>query len=215
METRFEPLESIGGGVFVTPEHGFGADALLLADFATCRGKAVCELGTGCGVIALLLARDNAVTAVEIQPEAAALATRSAAACGLPVRVFTADWRALDGLLPAGLFDRVVCNPPYFPAGGGRENDSPARRIARHEESPAALGELCAAAARLLKNGGTFCLCHRPERLCDLTDALRKNGLEPKRIEAVCHPGGQQPWLILCEAKRGGRPGVKVTVTTA
>ena len=133
---RWEVLESIHGGVFVTPDFSFGEDALALARFAAPTAGQVCELGTGCGVIALLLAQDAAsVSAVEIQPQAAALAARSVAVNGLAdtVQVICADWNDLADTLSAGSFDCVVCNPPYFAAGGGKQSVSAARRIARHE----------------------------------------------------------------------------------
>ena len=222
---RFEPIERLGpaGGVYVTPRYSFGSDAMILSHFAAPRGqKAVCELGTGCGIIPLLWCGGRwmrrsplKVTAVEIQPEAAALAARSVARNGLTdkITVLTADWRHLEGVLEAGSFERVVCNPPYFPAGSGDTCEDEARRIARHEDGPEALSELCRAAARLLQNGGTFCLCHRPERLCDLLTALRAAGLEPKRLQLVQQSGDTAPWLLLCEAKKGGKPGVAMEPT--
>lgn len=219
---RWEKIERLGpeGGVYVTPQYSFGSDAMLLANFAAPRGMTrVCELGTGCGVISLLWCggprwmrrRPMEITAVEVQPAAAALAARSVARNGLAdqIRVLCADWRALDGVLEAGSFERVVCNPPYFPAASGGVSEDEARRIARHEDGPAALDELCASAARLLQNGGSFCVCHRPERLCDLLAALRRAGMEPKRLQFVQQEDDGTPWLLLCEAKKGGRPGLQ------
>lgn len=210
---RWERLSSIDGGVFVTPDFSFGEDALQLARFSEKKVSALCELGTGCGVISLLLSPfAGQITAVDIQKDAVSLAARSAAQNGLSdkIRVVCADWAHLDGILPAGGFDRVVCNPPYFPPDSGGVSDSPARRIARHEPSPQAITTLSGAAARLLRQGGTFCLCHRPERLCDVLSALRGAGLEPKRLELIRRTPDDAPWLMLCEAKRGGKPGLKI-----
>lgn len=220
---RWEPLRRLGkeGGVYVTPQYSFGSDAMLLANFAAPRGqKTVCELGTGCGIISLLWCavppwkrrQPLEITAVEIQKEAAALAARSVARNGLQeqIRVLCADWRQLEGVLSAGSFERVVCNPPYFPVNSGGVSEDEARRLARHEDGPAALDELCTAAARLLQNGGSFCLCHRPERLCDLLAALRRAGLEPKRLQMVQQEDDSAPWLLLCEAKKGGKPGLQM-----
>ncbi len=207
---RFEPLGN-GTGVFTTASHTFGADALRLAEFVPSGMRRVCEFGTGCGVIAVLLAaRDPAVqvTALDIQAEAVSLAERGISHSGLADRVttLTADWRCAP--LPPASFDAVVCNPPYFPpATGGTSADS-ARRIARHEESPAAFDELCAAAAKLLKHGGRFLFCHRPERLCDLFVSLRAAGLEPKRLRTAQHDSKSSPFLLLCEARKGGRAGL-------
>ena len=102
----------------------------------------------------------------------------------------------------------MVCNPPYFPPGSGRESASPAARLARHEQ-PGTLDEVVAAASRLLRFGGRFCLCHRPERLADVVAALRRRGLEPKRLRTVQGAAASAPWLLLLEAKKGGKPGLR------
>ena len=197
---------------------GFGADALFLARFASPRpGERVVDLGTGCGILPVLLLRDSAaahVTGVEIQPAAAALARRSVARSGLDGRaaVLCASWTDLDGLLPREGFHLVVCNPPYFPPGSGRESASPAARLARHEQ-PGTLDEVVAAASRLLRFGGRFCLCHRPERLADVVAALRRRGLEPKRLRMVQHDAAGAPGLVLLECRRGGKPGLRAEPT--
>lgn len=212
---RFEVL-SDGYGVFTVPHHTFGADALRLADFVPHGLTRICEFGTGCGVIAVILAaRDAAatVTALDLQPEATALAARAVTHNGLDDRitVLTADWR--DAPLESASFDAVVCNPPYFPAALGKQSPDPSRRLARHEDSPLALEELCRAAARVLRHGGRFFLCHRPERLADLVTALRTAGLEPKRLRLVQHDATSAPYLLLCEARKGGKPGMTVEPT--
>lgn len=213
--SHWEPLgETIG--VFTTPDHTFGADAMRLAAFVPQGLRRICEFGTGCGVIALQLCETARaagrplpqITALDIQPAATALALRSVSQSGLQdyVHVLTADWRTAP--LEAGAFDAVVCNPPYFPSDAGVVSENDARRIARHEDTPAALGELCTAAARVLKNGGRLFLCHRPERLADVTTALRAAGLEPKRMQLVQHDANSSPYLLLCEARKGGKAGV-------
>ena len=103
---------------------------------------------------------------------------------------------------------RWIFNPPYFPSAQGGVCADEARRIARHEDSPHALGELCLAAAQLLPHGGRFFLCHRPERLGDLIGALRAANLEPKRLQLVQHDAKSSPYLLLCEARKGGKPGL-------
>ena len=116
-------------------------------------------------------------------------------------------WRVCDlrtAPLPAGGFDLVVSNPPYFPVGSGKSAGP-----ARSEES-CTLEELCAAAGRLTKNGGRFALCHRPERLTDVLCALRAHNLEPKRLRLVSHRPGYPPSLLLVEAVRQGKPGITV-----
>lgn len=147
MPAHSEPLD---GGVFVYVDDGrtFGADSLLLADFARPAGwgsarerERVCDLGTGCGIIPLSwYARPRSpdappVEAVELSPDAAALASRSVTENGLAgrIRVHLADWTSLPPSFEAGGFDRVVCNPPYFAPASGRTSVPAGRRLARHE----------------------------------------------------------------------------------
>ena len=106
--------------------------------------------------------------------------------------------------LPAGGFSLVVSNPPYFVPGRGAAG-GPART-----EGACGLEDWCAAAGRLVKNGGRFALVHRPERLADLFAALRGAGLEPKRLRLVQHGPDASPSAALVEAVRQGRPGLEV-----
>lgn len=181
-----------------------GGDALALGDFASVRsGWRVCDLGTGSGALLLLLARRAerlALTGVEIDPLSARTARENLAGNALEGQVLCGDLRAVP--LPAGQFDLAVSNPPYFPVGSGKSG-GPAR-----SEEYCSLDELCAAAARLVKNGGRFALCHRPERLTDVICALRGHGLEPKRLKLVSHGPGYPPSLLLVEAVKQGRPGI-------
>jgi tRNA1(Val) A37 N6-methylase TrmN6 len=224
-----EKIEELGGGIRVltTRAHTFGTDALLLAAFALrCArpraGARLCDLGTGCGVIPLWWCRaageSPAFTAdaVELRPEAAALAGRSAALSGLTgrVRVRCGDLKD-PAILPRGVYDLVCCNPPYRRAGTGDAGGTPARRAARCENAGLAAGEAGAAAADfiraaslLLKPGGSFCLCQRPERLCEILGLMHACGLEPKRLRLVQHRAGARPRLFLAEGRKGGRPGL-------
>ena len=199
--------------VAVDDVHRFGEDALLLADFAAPKsGERVCDLGTGCGAIALRLctnATPAAVHGIDIDPAAIALASRSASAFdGAPTPTFAAgDWSDPASLGTVGSYDLVVCNPPYFPPSSGGVSADEARRRARHEQADT-LTAVCTAAARLLRFGGRFCLCHRPERLAAVMAALTDAGLEPKRLRPVRHHTEEAPWLLLIEAKHGGKPGL-------
>ncbi len=199
--------------VAVSDIHRFGADALLLADFSAPRnGERVCDLGTGCGAIALRLCTNfapAAVHGVDIDPAAVTLAQQGADAfVGTPTPTFAVgDWHAPATLGEVGAYDLVVCNPPYFPPASGGVSADEARRRARHEQE-GTLAAVCAAAARLLRYGGRFCLCHRPERMVAVMAALTAAGLEPKRLCPVRHREGQAPWLLLIEARRGGKAGL-------
>ena len=143
--------------------------------------------------------------------ESARLAEQAAARNGLTDRLAfrQGDLRDIRALLPAGTFDLAVSNPPYYPAGSGRLPEAEALRSAR-SEAGCTLEEVCAAAAYLLRWGGSFCLVHKPERLADLCCALRARGLEPKRLRFVCRWAGGAPSLLLLEARRGGRPGLDI-----
>lgn len=199
--------------VAVDDTHRFGTDAILLSHFAMpCGGDTVCELGTGCGAIALRLAaggNPGAVHGVDIQPGAIALAQAGAERFSGPVKPTFAvgDWGDPRAIAPAGSFRRVVCNPPYFPPDSGGVNPDPAVRTARHEQADT-LDSLCAAAAWLLPSGGRFFLCHRPERLPAVLAALTAHRLEPKRLQPVQKRGDTAPWLFLLEARKDGKPGL-------
>lgn len=213
---RWEPLTR-DASVAVSARHGFGEDALLLAAFAAPRPRErVCDLGTGCGVLPLWWCVRQApparIDAVELQPEAAALARLTVERAGLTdtVTVHAADLRRWREFLPPGGMDAVVMNPPYFPEGSGKVSADPSRRITRHEGAGCALPEAMGAAAGLLREGGRFCLCHRPERLADVFEALRAVRLEPKRLQFVYRDPAGPPWLFLCEGRRGGAPGLTV-----
>ena len=183
-----------------------GGDALALGAFSTVKsGWRVCDLGTGSGVLLLLLARrveNLSLTGIDIAPLSARTARENLAVNGLPGEILCGDLRAAP--LPAGSFDLVVANPPYFPVGGGTSG-GPAR-----SEEHCTLEELCGAASRLVKNGGRFSLCHRPERLVDILCALRTHGLEPKRLKLVSHGPDHPPSLLLVEGVKQGRPGVAI-----
>ena len=200
-------------GPFTYRQGGFplGQDTLLLGRFATLRrGGRVCDLGCGAGALPLLLlARESSLdlSGVELDGEAAALARRHVAEIGLSGVIRTGDLRRVREQFPAGRFDLVVSNPPYFPAGSGESGGSARMELC------CTLTQVCAAAAFLLKNGGRFALVHRPERLAGLMEALGQSGLEPKRLQMVQHDRDKPPSAVLVEAVRQGRPGLSVLPT--
>lgn len=185
-----------------------GGDALALGEFSTVKpGWRVCDLGTGSGVLLLLLAGRGSgldLTGVELDPLSAQTARENLAANRLSGEIVTGDLRTAP--LSPGSFDLVISNPPYFPVGSGKSGGQ-----ARSEEC-CSLEELCAAAGRLVKNGGRFALCHRPERLADVICALRAHGLEPKRMRLVSHSPEHSPSLLLLEAIKQGRPGLTIEI---
>ncbi len=211
-----EKLEPLGKdmSLIVSKAHTFGTDAILLADFSNPKKKeTLCDLGTGCGIIPLLWCKKETgdITAVDIQPAACGQLTRSLSLNGLTqrVKVVNADLRELKGVLDFGSFDLVTMNPPYKPVGTGIESESEADKIARHE-TMCTVDDAVRAAASLLRFGGRFCLCHRPERLCDIICSMRENKLEVKRLRFVCQQEGKPPWLVLVEGKRGAKSHVTI-----
>lgn len=200
------------GNYMLNQPHGvfpLGSDTLALGRFATVRPHwRVCDLGTGSGTLLLLLAdRESSLslTGIELDPLSAQTARENLEQNGLDGQVLCCDLRCAP--LSAGQFDLVVSNPPYFAVGSGTSGGS-----ARAEET-CTLDELCMAAARLVKNGGRFALCHRPERLTDVLCALREHGLEPKRLQLLAHSPAHAPSTLLVEAVRQGKPGLDVLPT--
>lgn len=113
------------------------------------------------------------------------------------------------GTAAPGRFRLAVANPPYFPPDAGAVAPDAARRTAR-AETDCTLSQLCAAAARALTWGGSFCLVHRPDRLADVLEELRRVRLEPKRLRFVHHTAAAPPSLFLLEARLGGGVGLTV-----
>lgn len=191
----------------------FGTDAVLLADFAAPRRHdRVCDLGTGTGIIPLLLyARENTISAdaVEIQPDMADMAARSMAMNGLneKIRVLPGDLRSIRTLLPHARYELVTCNPPYGKAGGTLLNPDASKRLARHEES-CAIEDVACAAAWLLQNGGRLCCVFPAARMIELSDAMRKYRMAPKRIRMVHSRVEKAAHLCLMEGMLDARPGL-------
>ncbi len=191
----------------------FGTDAYLLAAFVRPMSHArAAELGSGTGIISLLLAARKKlwhIDAYEIQEEFAELGRRNIELNGLGecITQYAADIRALPH--PSD-YDVVFSNPPYMKSGGGKSCATDMKNIARHEEA-GTIYDFCAAAARLLKYGGLFYTVWRPDRLADLIDGLRQNKLEPKRMTFVCSDADTPPSMVLVESKLGASPSLNVT----
>ncbi len=194
----------------------FSIDAVLLAGF--CRpgaGWRAIDLGTGCGVIALMLAvrhRTLSVCGVELQPDLAMLAAGNAEDNGLAgrVHIVTDRMQGFDGTdcfpLPV---DLVVSNPPYRAARSGRLNPDPRRATARHEIE-VNQAQVVASAARMLRHGGRFATIYPSERLGDLMVTMRREGVEPKRLRLVHSRSGQGARRLLAEGIKGARAGATV-----
>ena len=197
----------------------FGTDALLLAAFARERvmGDACADFGTGSGVIPLLLASSGCgcrFLGVELQEKDARLAEENARNNGYEqqVRILQGDLREYRGLFAAGSFCTVVSNPPYLPAGSGKQNLAPEKRLAWHDDT-LPVDTLASAAAWALKSGGRFCCVYLPSRLACLMTALKEHALEPKRMRLVATAPGEATSLVLLEAKKDAASGMEVLPT--
>lgn len=191
----------------------FSVDAVLLSEFVSTRkGDVVVDLGTGCGIILLILLLTRPIrhaVGVEIQADLAEQARRNALLNGYGQRmsVMVGDIRALP--LPSQWADAVVCNPPYRPVASGRINPDRQRAIARHEIL-LSLEDILKASHRILRPGGRLALIYPSGRLAELLARMRIRGLEPKRIRLI-HPDPEaEAKLVLVEASSGSRKGLKV-----
>lgn len=214
--SEFDTFENLGNSceICVTKEHTFGTDAFLLADFAKARHKdVVCDLGTGCGIIAVLMRiryEPKSIYGIDIQKQAIdqfnLTVSRSKLKETYPLLM---DLKELTESAPIDKCDLVTCNPPYKAANAGIESELSAHKIARHEVL-CNINDVCAAAKKLLKFGGRLCLCNRPERLADVICAMRANDIEPKSLRFVSKTPEDAPWLFLIEGRKGGGSFMKV-----
>jgi len=193
----------------------FSIDAVLLAHFAgPLKTETVLDLGTGCGIIPLILAfryRQIVVHGVELQPLLAAIAGRNAVDNGLAerVRIHALDMKQVSPFLTSGPVDLVVCNPPFHPVCNGRINPNTQRAIARHEIG-ITLFELVETAERMLLDGGRFAAVYPVGRMDDMLLEMRREGLEPRRLRLI-HPKEKSPAkLFLVEGIKGGREALEV-----
>ena len=194
------------------PERGyrFSIDSVILAGFAApyCRG-AVLDLGTGCGVLLLLLSRLAprmlAGIGVDLQEDLLDFARRNFGDNCPDGRLHAlhGDFRReIPGVEP-GSFDLVVSNPPYGRAGQGRRNPDPGKETARHEAT-CTLPELFAAASRFLSAAGRFAFILPYQRLCEIEPCAAKEGLRVECLRVVHPRDGEPPFRGLCCAVRGG-----------
>lgn len=193
----------------------FGTDALLLAAYIRKTGGQALELGSGSGIISLLLAareKFSHITAAEVQPDYADLTARNIVLNRLENKItaLCADIRNTSLLGVSGGYDAVFTNPPYMPLHTGKACEKEGKNAARHEVF-GTISDFAATAARMLRYGGTFYAVYHPKRLCDLLDACRREKLEPKYLTAVSARRGLAPAMLLLAARLGGKPGLCFT----
>ncbi|MCC8127678.1 MAG: tRNA1(Val) (adenine(37)-N6)-methyltransferase [Clostridiales bacterium] len=193
----------------------FGMDAVLLSGFARIKkGESMIDLGTGTGIIPILLqakTEGDLFVGLEIQQEIADMASRSVRLNNLEhyVKIINGDIREASHIFGRASFDVVTSNPPYMNDTHGIKNPDLPKAISRHEIL-CTLEDVVRETSLLLKPGGRFFLVHRPRRLADIITILKKYKLEPKRLKMV-HPFiDKEANMVLIEAVRGG--GVMMNV---
>ena len=193
----------------------FGTDAYLLSAYLPKKPSSVfAELGVGSGVISLLALTKKKcrhVYGFEVQEEIADIAKRNSELNSLSndFTIINKDLRLATSTDTASEVDVVFSNPPYMTRDSGRLNENENKNISRHEIF-GEINDFCACAKRLLKHGGDFYVVYRPDRLIDLTCALRNNGLEPKKLTFIHANSHTPPSLLLISAKLGGKSGLKI-----
>ena len=187
----------------------FGMDAVLLSGFADAKsGENVLDLGTGTGIIPILMeAKTNGehFTGLEIQHESAEMATRSVEMNELQdkINIVTGDIKEASGIFGGATFHVITTNPPYMNENHGIVNPDSAKAIARHELL-CSLDDVIREASRCLKSKGKMYMVHRPNRLVDIFDTMRKYHLEPKRMRLVYPYVNKAANMVLIEAVKGG-----------
>lgn len=193
----------------------FGMDAVLLSGFAHVkRGEKVLDMGTGTGIIPLLLSaktQGEHFTALEIQKEIAEMAARSVAMNHLEdkIEIVNGDIKEASRIFGGASFDVVTTNPPYMNDAHGLKNPTEVKAISRHEVL-CTLDDVVREGAKVLKSGGRMYMVHRPHRLIEIITAMKQYKLEPKRM-CMVHPfKDKEANMVLIEAVKGGGSWLKM-----
>ena len=213
---RLDDLQIGGLELIQDPEKFcFGVDAVFLSDFVRVRpGESVLDLGTGNGIIPVLLsAKTEArhITGLEIQADTAEMARRSVAHNHLEDRIdiVTGDIKEAAELFRPAFFDVITTNPPYMLADHGIRNPDDAKAVARHEIL-CTLDDILRESMRLMQDKRRFYMIHRPFRLTEIMIKMHEYKIEPKRIRFI-HPYiDKEPTMVLIEGVRGAKPRVTV-----
>lgn len=225
---RIDDLQRNGFRIIQDPDRFcFGMDAVLLSGFAAgadpekgiavaneMENKRILDMGTGTGILPLLLAaktKARELIGLEIQEDSADMARRSVELNDLSPRVsiVCGDIKEAGSIFGAASFDAITCNPPYMIGGHGMQNKDTPKAIARHEVM-CTFDDIAESAEKILKPSGRFYLVHRPFRLSEILVTLTRHHLEPKRMQLVYPFIDKEPNMVLIEAVRGGNPRMQV-----
>ena len=194
----------------------FSLDSVLLPNFVTLNKniKKILDIGTGNAIIPIILSTKTPakITAVELQKEVYLLAKKSIKLNNLEnqIELINDDIKNYYLNQETETFDVITCNPPYFKVNKDSHfNKSDYKTIARHEVA-LNLDDIMKIAVKLLKNKGIIAIVHRPERMIDIIQSMKKYNIEPKKIRFV-HPNkNKEANIILIEGRKNGQPGIKV-----
>lgn len=215
-EERLDELHRNGYFIIQNPQKFcFGMDAVLLSGFARVKkGERALDLGTGTGIIPILLeakTEGEHFTGLEIQKESADMAARSVALNHLEDRIdiVTGDIKDASVLFGASSFDVITTNPPYMIGDHGLSSSNQAKAIARHEIF-CTLEDVLSQSAKLLRPKGRFYMVHRPFRLAEIMNKMIAYSIEPKRMQLVYPFIDREPNMVLIEGLLGGNSRLKV-----
>ena len=207
---RIDDLQMNGRRIIQSPDRFcFGMDAVLLSGFAKVKkGESVLDLGTGTGILPILLdakTEGGHFTGLEIQPESADMARRSVILNNRQdkIDIVTGDIKNALNIFGAASFDVIVTNPPYMNQNHGITNPESPKAIARHELL-CSLEDVIRQTRSLLKVNGRMYMVHRPFRLPDIMELMNECGIEPKKMRFVHPYVDREPSMVLIEGVRGG-----------
>lgn len=194
----------------------FSLDSVLLPNFVTLNKNITKILDIGCGnaPIPLILSTKTKanIVGVEIQKKVYEMAVESVNINNLSdqIKIINMDINEFYKIEETDKYDVITCNPPFFKyTEDSNINESEYKTIARHEIK-LNLQELFKIAKKLLKNNGVIGIVHRPERLLEILEEMRKNNIQPKKIQFVYPRENQNANIVLVEGSKNGNPGIKI-----
>lgn len=199
-----------------TQMFNFSLDSVLLPNFVTLNKniKNILDIGCGNAPIPLILSTKTSalITGVEIQKDVYDLAVKSVKINNLEnqINIINADINELYNKFETESFDVITCNPPFFKVSEQSNlNKSDYKTIARHEVK-LNLDDIFKISKKLLKNNGYIAIVHRPERLLDILESMKKYNIEPKKIQFIYPKTNMESNILLVEGKKNGNKGLKI-----
>lgn len=194
----------------------FSLDSVLLANFVTIKlsDKKIIDFCTGNAPIPMLMSfRTKArIFGVELQKEIFSMGAQSVVENKMEkqIELINLDVKNIDSKFDAESMDIVTCNPPYFKyKEDSLVNENDVKSIARHEVM-LNLEDVLKSARYVLKNGGTFAMVHRPERMIEIINLMQKYNIEPKKIRLVYPKKDKEANILLIEGIKNGKSGLKI-----